>query len=131
MVLGPHPDDPESVAIACRLFMRNGCDIRYCIVTLSPAGVEDIYADRWRAAVSTPLDEVKMEIRRTEQVQAAERFGLAADDLIFLGLQKGEGGTLDSAENRRIIEDLLVTMAPDIVIMPVGRDTNATHAPTR
>ena len=41
LVLGPHPDDSESVAITCRLLMQSGCDIWYSIVSLSPSGVED------------------------------------------------------------------------------------------
>ncbi len=31
LVLGPHPDDPESVAITCRILDQTGCDIQYAI----------------------------------------------------------------------------------------------------
>jgi len=46
LVLGPHPDDPESVAVTCRLLMQSGCDIWYTIASLSPSGVEDEYAKK-------------------------------------------------------------------------------------
>lgn len=128
MVLGPHPDDPESVAITSRRLMRNGCDIRYVIVTLGPSGVEDAYADRWKTAASPSLQAVKCQIRTREQMQAAEMFGLSSDHLTFLCLPKNRNETLDSPENHTIIEDLLESAAPDIVILPVGKDTNTTHA---
>ena len=126
LVLGPHPDDPESVSITCRLFMQSGCEIWYAVVSLSPSGVEDEYAQRIRNRNSISSKEEKGEIRRKEQIRSAETFGLGADRLTFLGLE--EGKELDSPGNFARIKEHLETAEPNIVMMPVGKDPNQTHA---
>jgi LmbE family N-acetylglucosaminyl deacetylase len=126
LVLGPHPDDPESIAITCRILMRLGCDIWVTIVTMSPSGVEDEYAERWENSNSNSLEKKKIEIRRREQTQATEKFGLNPDRLTFLGIEENKG--LDNPNSSAKIRDHLLSIAPDIVIMPVGKDPNQTHA---
>lgn len=126
LVLGPHPDDPETVAITCRLLKESGCDIWWAIVSLSPSGVEDEYARRSQNSGFLSLPEMKVEIRRREQTRSAEMFGLGQDRLAFLGLE--EGRELDSWPNRAKIGNHLESLAPDIIIMPVGKDANPTHA---
>jgi LmbE family N-acetylglucosaminyl deacetylase len=125
LVLGPHPDDPESVSITCRTLMRSGCDVRVTVVTMSPSGVEDEYARRWHHD-PVSLDGTKIEIRRREQTSATGRFGLPPDRLSFLDIEENAG--IDSPQNSARIRDHLLSIAPDIVIMPVGRDLNRTHA---
>ena len=126
LVLGPHPDDPESVSITCRILMRLGCDIWTTIVSMSPSGVEDEYAQRWQNNDSISLQKKKIEIRRREQTRATEMFGLTPDRLTFLGIEEDKG--LDSPNNSAKIRDHLLSIAPDIVIMPIGKDPNQTHA---
>jgi LmbE family N-acetylglucosaminyl deacetylase len=126
LVLGPHPDDPESVAITCRLLMQSGCDIWYAIASMSPSGVEDEYAYRRLNSNSISLQEKKIEIRQKEQTQSAEMFGLIPDRLAFLGIE--EDKELDSPKNLARIRDHLESVAPDIVILPIGKDQNQTHA---
>ena len=126
LVLGPHPDDPESVAITCRLLMQSSCDIWYTIVSLSPSGVEDGYAQRRRKSDSISLQEIKSKIRQKEQIQSAEMFGLIPDRLAFLDIE--EDKELDSPKNLATIMDHLKSVEPDIVIMPIGEDPNQTHA---
>jgi len=126
LVLGPHPDDPESVAITCRILMHLGCDIWTTIVSISPSGVEDEYAQRWQNNDSIFLQKKKIEIRRREQTLAIERFGFPLDRLTFLGIEEDKG--LDSPNNSAKIRDHLLSVAPDIVIMPIGKDSNPTHA---
>ena len=70
LVLGPHPDDPESVAITCRLLMQSGCDIWYAIASLSPSGVEDEYVQRRRNRDPVSLQEKKSKIRQMEQTHS-------------------------------------------------------------
>ena len=128
LVLAPHPDDPESAAVTCRLLKRSGCDIRYAVVSMSPAGVDDEYARKFIVGNSTDLQETKAEIRRKEQIRSAEMFGLGAERLAFLGIREDvESALLDSPANRARLRGHLESVAPDIVIMPVGRDTNRTH----
>lgn len=124
LVLAPHPDDPESVAVTCRLFARAGCEIMYAIVSLSPSGVDDEYIRKSDNLQQISMKERKIEIRRMEQIRSAGMFGLAMNSMTFLGIDENE---LDSAENRTIVFDILEAKEPDIVIMPVGKDTNATH----
>jgi len=126
LVLGPHPDDPESVAITCKLLMQSGCDIWYAIASMSPSGVEDEYAYRRLNSNSISLQEKKIEIRQKEQTQSAEMFGLIPDRLAFLGIE--EDKELDSPKNLARIRDHLESVAPDIVILPIGKDQNQTHA---
>ena len=126
LVLGPHPDDPESVAITCRLLRHFGCDIWCAIVSLSPSGVEDEYAQRWQNNGFISLQEKKKEIRRREQTWAAEMFGLTPDRLAFLGIE--ENKNLNSPEDLTRMKDHLESVVPDIVIMPIGKDLNQTHA---
>lgn len=126
LVLGPHPDDPESVALTCRILMRLGCDIWTTIVSMSPSGVEDEYAQRWQNIGSISLQKKKIEIRRREQTRTTEMFGLTPDRLTFLDIEENQG--LDSPDSSAKIRDHLISMAPDIVIMPIGKDPNQTHA---
>ena len=126
LVLGPHPDDPESVAATCRLLMQSGCDIWHAIVSMSPSGVEDQYAQKQDNSESISLKDMKIQIRQGEQTRSAEMFGLTADKLVFLSIEEGE--KLDCHENRVRIKDHLESVAPGIVIMPIGNDTNQTHA---
>ncbi len=126
LVLGPHPDDPETVAVTCRFLMRSGCDIRYAIASMSPSGVEDEYAQRGQNDDSISLQNKKSEIRRREQTLATEMFGLTPDRLTFLGIEENKG--LDHPNSSAKIRDHLISIAPDIVIMPMGKDSNQTHA---
>ena len=129
LALAPHPDDPESAAVTCRLLMGSGCQIRYAILTPSPVGVEDAYARDWHHDDSLTLQEKKVEIRRREQLRAAEMLGLSSERISFLGLEEDETGSVaDSRANRDMIRQHLEATTPDIVIMPVGSDTNHTHA---
>ena len=124
--MAPHPDDPESVAITCRLLAQSGCEIWYAVVSLSPAGVEDEYARKWDFGGSLSLEEIKGRIRRREQIRSAEMFGLSSDRIAFLGID--EERNLDSHENIDRIKDHLDSIAPDLVILPAGKDSNRTHA---
>jgi len=126
LVLGPHPDDPESVAVTCRLLMQSGCDIWYAIASLSPSGVEDEYFQGGQNRDSISLQEKKSKIRQKEQIRSAEIFGLPPDRLAFLGIE--EDKELDSPKNLARIKDHLESVEPDIVIMPIGKDINPTHA---
>lgn len=126
LILGPHPDDPESVAITCRLLMQSGCDIWYAIASMSPSGVEDEYARRRQKSDAISLHDEKIEIRRREQIRSAEVFGLPPDRVTFLCIDEDE--KVNSRKNRAKIKHHLESVAPDIVIMPIGNDRNETHA---
>lgn len=126
LVLGPHPDDPECAAVTARCLMQSGCDLWYTIVSMSPSGVENRYAEKWGRNSPASLEERKSEIRRLEQVSAAEMFGVKKERLAFLGIE--ETKALDSPENLTVIREHLESVAPDVVLMPAGNDSNRTHA---
>ena len=84
LIFGPHPDDPESIAMTSRLLMRSGCDIWQTIISMSPSGVEDQYARKWGNDNPISLEKNKIEIRRREQISAAQMFGLTRDRLTFV-----------------------------------------------
>lgn len=126
LVLGPHPDDPECTAVTCRRLMHSGCDIWYSIISTSPSGVEDDYAKKWGRDSSIALDKKKSEIRRMEQASAARMFGLTPERLAFLGIE--ETKERNSLEDLTRMKEHLESVAPDIVIMPSGNDSNQTHA---
>ena len=129
LVLGPHPDDPESVAITLRLLLRSGCDLRYAIVSMSPSGVHDQDALSNGHPDVASLGQRKIAMRRREQILAAEALGLTEERVSFLCLGENEKGTLsDSPVNRAGINLLLDSAMPDIAIMPAGKDSNQTHA---
>ncbi len=128
LVLAPHPDDPESVAITSRLLLQSGCEIAYTIVTLSPNGVTDPYAHTWHENTSFSLLEKKKKIRIKEQICAAEMMGVSRDHVRFLDLQKDDCKKgLDTKANIEILRNHLESEAPDIVMLPSGKDTNTTH----
>ena len=128
LALGPHPDDPESVAVACRLLAGAGCEIWYSIATMSASGVEDAYLPAGPDHDPAGLTALKIEIRREEQRRAAARFGLPAERLTFLDLLEEErGGVSEVPDNRAHVRDHLEVLDPDIVMLPAGRDTNRTH----
>lgn len=129
LVLGPHPDDPESVAITIRLFMKSGCDLHYAIVSVSPSGVQDQDAEPIGDPDATPMKQRKIGIRKKEQILAGAALGLTEKRIHFLDLGINEEGPLsDSRANRAKINLLLESTVPDIAIMPVGKDSNHTHA---
>ncbi len=72
------------------------------------------------------MEETKSLIRRREQIRSAEIFGLSSDRIAFLGIE--EERNFDSRENIDRIKDHLDSLAPDLVILPIGKDPNRTHA---
>jgi len=128
LILGPHPDDPESAAITIRLLMNSGCEIFFAIACMSPEGVDDEYASLRHDMDSLSLLDRKIEIRRREQKQSAQVIGIASKQLTFLDIEKSRNkNSLDTSENRLKIRNHLEFLLPDIVITPAGKDTNQTH----
>jgi LmbE family N-acetylglucosaminyl deacetylase len=124
LALAPHPDDPESGAVICRLLRAAGCEIRYAVVCVSPSGVEDDYARARPGEDGVSSDQRKYEIRVQEQRRAAAEFGLGPEALTFLGLDREDVGKPGS-EGR--IEQHLREARPDVVMLPTGHDANRTH----
>ena len=121
LVLGPHPDDFDAVAVTLRRLTDGGHALRAAVVR-SGSGVLDTYAPG--------LDwEKKSVLREREQRASLRFFGLPEDDAAFLSLDNDddEGQLCVSPRNRRALEDLIAAHDPDLLFLPHGNDTNSAH----
>ncbi len=121
LVLAPHPDDFDAVAITLRFFRDRGNEIRLSVMTPSSSGVEDAFC-------FPPTPENKAFTREQEQRVSCGIFGLPAERLDFLRLGEDESGHLfDGEENYARLSRHLHRIRPDLVLMPHGNDSNAGH----
>jgi LmbE family N-acetylglucosaminyl deacetylase len=122
LVLAPHPDDFDVVAVTLRHLARSGADITLEVLSGGASGVEDDFATGW---------ETKTKAREEEQRESCEIFGLLPGYLHFNRLSEDPAGHMeDSAENRARVHRLLDAHMPDGVILPHGNDSNADHRRT-
>src|SRR5512136_2061029 len=121
LVLAPHPDDFDAVAITLRFFRDRGNEIRLSVMSPSSSGVEDAFC-------FPPTPENKAFTREEEQRVSCGIFGLPAERLEFLRLDEDESGHLfDGEENYARLSRHLHRIRPDLVLMPHGNDSNAGH----
>ena len=121
LVLGPHPDDFDEIAVTLRRLADNGNPL-YAAVVRSGSGVLDSYAPG--------LDwEKKAELRDREQRDSLRFFGLPASRLTFLDLDNDseEGQLCETPRNAKILRALIDDHAPDLLFLPHGNDTNSAH----
>jgi LmbE family N-acetylglucosaminyl deacetylase len=124
LVLAPHPDDFDEIAITMRYFRDNGNPIYVSVLGSGANGVEDAFCLR-------PTREAKTEIRENEQRKSCQFFGLAVSHLRFLRLEEDRAGHIEANEvNRRRLRDHFLEIRPDIVFLPHGNDTNIGHQRT-
>lgn len=124
LVLAPHPDDFDEIAVTLRYFQGNGNPIFVSVVSSGASGVED----RFRTQASS---ETKAAIREQEQRSSCHYFGIQDNRLDFLQLPEDEDGhILDNAENFQKIRDCVHSIRPAMVFLPHGNDTNLGHRRT-
>ncbi len=119
LMLGPHPDDFDTIGVTLRFFKQNGNRIDVGVVR-SVTGVEDSY----RSGL-TP--EAKAQLRENEQRNSCLFFGLSMTNLTFINLDENEEGPISSAKNMSNLRNFVLPRQPDIVFMPHGNDTNGGH----
>ncbi len=121
LVLGPHPDDFDAVAVTLRLLADNGNPIQVGVVRTG-SGVLDTY----RSGL-TP--EKKADIREREQCDSLRFFGLPDASVTFLSLDNDddEGQLCETPKNLAALTTFLNVHAPDILFIPHGNDTNSAH----
>tara|TARA_R110001599_G_scaffold64023_4_gene179564 strand:- start:250078 stop:250860 length:783 start_codon:yes stop_codon:yes gene_type:complete len=124
LVLAPHPDDFDAIAVTLRFFQQRGDTIHLAVLTNGASGVEDGFA-------GAHTDEEKTFLREAEQIASCRFFGLAPEHLRFLRLPLDDNGNpfLDDA-NRQRIRVCLQQSHADLVFMPHGNDSNITHQRT-
>ncbi len=124
LVLAPHPDDFDEVAVTMRYFFEAAADITLAVLTGGASGVLDSF-------LTPATDQRKIDVRETEQVEALRFFGLPPDNVVFLRLPVSDNGELRlDADSRDALAALFHGIEPDIVMLPHGNDTNAGHRRT-
>ncbi len=122
LVLAPHPDDFEVVAVTMRRLNERGGELWVEVLTGGASGVEDAFAEGWEA---------KTGAREEEQRESCRLFGLPDERLRFHRLKEDETGHLrDDGENEDRVRAILDRVAPDAVVLPHGKDSNADHRRT-
>lgn len=122
LVLAPHPDDFDTVAVALRHFADAGCELWLDVLTGGASGVEDAFVSGWDA---------KTTAREAEQRASCRLFGLADGRIRFHRFPEDDSGhMLDNPDNAARVAAILAQRQPDGVILPHGNDTNADHQRT-
>lgn len=122
LVLAPHPDDFDVVAVTLRHFAARGDEILLDVLSGGASGVEDAFAEGWEA---------KTAARENEQRESCGIFGLPGENLRFHRLaEDADGHMADSTENRARVHAILDERLPEGVILPHGHDSNADHRRT-
>lgn len=112
-VLAPHPDDFDAIGVTMRNLHRGGSRIELAVLTGGANGVPDGFA-----GARTPLE--KARVREAEQRASCAFFGLPEEQLSFLRLA-GDRTDLER------VGAFLSSAHPDLIFLPHGNDTNATH----
>lgn len=124
LVLAPHPDDFDAIAITLRRLYAWGAQLHLAVCTTGASGVEEGYA-------GARTDEAKGALREVEQTASCEFFGLPPECLEFLRLPNDPGGNPPvDASNCAAVCRLLEQRQPHCVFLPHGNDSNVTHQRT-
>ena len=123
LVLAPHPDDFDAIAVTLRYLHSQGNPIFVAVVSGSYSGVLDSFVG--------PTPEAKRKAREQEQRNSAEFFGLPPENLVFLRLpEDGNGDPIEDDSNETAIRRHMNSVDPDLVFLPHGNDTNVGHQRT-
>jgi len=121
LVLAPHPDDFDAIAVTLRHFHQRGDEVRLAVISSSWSGVEDSFC-------SPPTTDRKAALREQEQRDSCRLFGLPEDRLVFLRLMEDDDGhPVDDECSIARVRDHILGVRPDMVLLPHGNDTNAGH----
>lgn len=125
LVLAPHPDDFDAIAITLRYLQARGNEIHLAVLSGGSKGVQDSYIN------PPPSWEQKAQLRELEQRNSCDFFGLSPSRIRFLHLPEAADGELaqDSSSQARVRNQISQT-APDILFLPSGNDTNTGHQRT-
>lgn len=121
LVLAPHPDDFDAIAVTLRHLGDNGNEIHLAVISGAESGVEDSFCLKHPG-------KTKAEIREEEQRKSCLFFGLSPERIEFLRLSEDEDGDPEeSMSNTDIIRRHIKKIRPDLVFMPHYNDSNQGH----
>ncbi len=121
LVLAPHPDDFDAIGVTMKRLRDQGNPIFVAVISSGHSGVEDAFC-----SPSTPGE--KTRVRQEEQRASCRFFNLPPAHLTFLTLDEDEKShPLDTPANVETVRAHFRRIAPDLVFLPHGNDTNATH----
>ena len=123
LVLAPHPDDFDAIAVTLKIFRDKGNHIELAVISGAESGVEDSFCKNHHGMT-------KSKIREHEQLDSCKFFGLTEAQVSFLHLQEKDGDPTESDVNLEIMKSYIQRINPDIVFMPHWNDTNAGHRRT-
>lgn len=124
VILAPHPDDFDAIAVTLKKFQKCGADLALAVISGAESGVEDSFMVDFQT-------KSKAEIREEEQISSCLFFGLKKDNITFLHLSEDNNGDpIDNSSNHEIIKNYIVKLSPDIIFLPHGNDTNMGHVRT-
>ena len=124
LVLAPHPDDFDAIAVTLKLFKENGNHIELAVVSGAASGVEQRFCLKHPGLT-------KEEIREKEQLASCSFFGLDSKHVSFLRLDEDENGDPElSDDNISILQEYLQKIQPEIIFMPHWNDSNPGHQRT-
>ncbi len=120
LVLAPHPDDFDAIGVALRHLHGQGHAVHVAVLTTGASGVEHGFE-------GATGDAAKAALREAEQRASCAFFGLPPQRLDFLRLW---GADADEAGDLARLAEWMAARPADLVFMPHGNDSNATHRRT-
>ncbi len=121
LVLAPHPDDFDAVAVTLRHFHQRGHALSLVVLSSGWSGVEDAFCD-------PPTPARKAAVREEEQRASCRLFGLPDAAVSFARLVEDAAGHIaDMPANRAAVAALFAAARPDFVFCPHGNDTHPDH----
>lgn len=123
VMLAPHPDDFDAIAITMRRLHSQGHEIYLAVLTSGANGVED----GWQGAYGTAE---KAALREAEQRASCGFFGLPMERLVFMRLWEGGDEQRNEEAGKQALRTYLHARCPDLVFLPHGNDSNRTHRRT-
>lgn len=120
LVLAPHPDDFDAIGVTLRQLQQQGHTLHLAVLTGGANGVDDGFD----GAVGI---EQKVALREAEQRASCAFFGLPAQRCQFLHLWQDDA---DAAQDDERLRAHVQALRPQLVFLPHGNDSNATHRRT-
>jgi len=120
LVLAPHPDDFDAIALSLRHLHTQGHTLHLAVLTSGASGVEDGFD-------GANGDGEKAALREAEQRASCAFFGLPPERLQFLRLWESDQGEAGDLER---LQAWMAARPADLLFMPHGNDSNRTHRRT-